>query len=231
MDHANNYKNNAEKTLDLVNMGNSIECPEISVSEKGLFVGTVNGNSSKAVKEGIDLPRDVLFAEFNPLVQRLIWKYGNTPEMRKDLEGEIFCIFCDLLDVYDPQRGVPLRAYLVHQLTTSTFTVARRYWRYEQREICMELREESAIEPDPSGCWDDNILMDKVRHLLPEAIAQLPSRQRQVLIWRYYEHKEFNEIAEILNIEASTTRSLLRHAMNTLRRYFENRDLIAILGK
>lgn len=178
-----------------------------------------------ATGESTGVCRNTLFSEFRPLVNRLIWKYGNNPEIRKDLEGEIFCIFCELLDAYDPQRGVPLRAYLVHQLTTSTFTFARREWRYEQREVSVELHEESAIELNPTDQWDDKILMDRVRHLLPGAIAQLPLRQRQVLIWRYYEHKEFHEIAALLNVETSTPRSLLRHAMNSLRRYFDKENL------
>ena len=178
-----------------------------------------------AAQDEMGQSRNTLFSEFRPLVNRLIWKYGNNPEIRKDLEGEIFCIFCDLLDAYDPQRGVPLRAYLVHQLTTSTFTFARREWRYEQREVSVELHEESAIELNPTDQWDDKILMDKVRQLLPGAIAQLPLRQRQVLIWRYYEHKEFHEIAALLSVETSTPRSLLRHAMNSLRRYFDKENL------
>src|SRR5207247_397741 len=61
--------------------------------------------------------RDTLWVEFQPLVRRLVRQYGDTLEMREDLAGEIYCRFCALLDAFDPNRGVPLRPYLVRQLT------------------------------------------------------------------------------------------------------------------
>jgi RNA polymerase sigma factor (sigma-70 family) len=165
--------------------------------------------------------RDRLFSEFRPLVQRLIRKYGDSAEQRQDLEGEIYCLFSDLVEAFDPRRGVPLRAYLVHQLNASVYTLARRRWRHERREVCMEIREDAArTDDDPSRAWDAEIMMEQAREALPEAIAKLPRRQRQVLIWRYYEHRSFEEIAEALDVQVATTRSLLRHALNGLRKSF-----------
>src|SRR5579871_1501032 len=88
----------------------------------------------------------LLFAEFAPLVHRLIRQYGQDPELRQDLEGEIYCRFCALLEAYDPERGVPLRPYLVRQLTASIYTYARYHWRLQKREIAWEPRE-NAPEP------------------------------------------------------------------------------------
>ncbi len=170
--------------------------------------------------------RDALYGEFRPLVLRLIRKYGDNTELRKDLEGDIFCLFNDLLDAFDPARGVPLKAYLVHQLTTSVYTLARRQWRQEKREVSVELREETTQERDPSRQWDEAIMLEKVREMLPLAIARLPLRQRQVLIWRYYEHWSFEQIAESLGgVQVATARSLLRHGMNSLRRSFEKANV------
>jgi len=58
----------------------------------------------------------------------------------------------------------------------------------------------------------------EVLRQLPDAIALLPLRQRQVVIWRYYEGRSFESIAETLEIQAATVRSLLRHGVNNLRR-------------
>lgn len=169
--------------------------------------------------------RDALFAQFRPLVQRLLRKYADTTELRNDLEGEIFCLFSDLLKVFDPGRGVPLKAYLVHQLTSATYTQARKQWRNQKREISLELYEEIPTKEDPTQKWDEELLLQQVRSVLPSAIAQLPTRQRQVLIWRYYEHLPFEEIAVKLDVQPATVRSLLRHGMNTLRRIFQEADV------
>jgi RNA polymerase sigma factor (sigma-70 family) len=182
--------------------------------------------SSSVTTPSSTVQRDALYAEFRPLVNRLIRKYGDNAELRKDLEGEIFCLFCNLLDAYDPNRGVPLKPYLVHQLTASVYTLARRRWRREQHEISLELREDTSQAVDPSAEWDEQIAMQGVREMLPEAIARLPLRQRQVVIWRYYEHRSFEEIALTLGIQIATSRSILRHGLNNLRRAFAKANMV-----
>jgi len=166
--------------------------------------------------------REDLYREFQPLVRRLIRQYGDHPELRQDLPGEIFCRFCQLLEAYDPDRGVPLRPYLVRSLTASVYTYARSHWRRQRREIGLEV-EAGAFETlqtvDPTQGWDTALLNQEVLRLLPDAIRQLPSRQRQVVIARFYESRSFEEIAESLNIRPATARSLLRHGLNSLRRW------------
>jgi RNA polymerase sigma-70 factor (ECF subfamily) len=166
--------------------------------------------------------RETLFADFQPLVRRLIRQYGEDPELRKDLAGEIYCRFCNLLDAYDPSRGIPLRAYMVRTLTASVYTYSRSQWRRQHREVSLEA-DSSAAEAteamaDPSRQWDHQLMTQDVLNTLPEAIAELPLRQRQVVIWRYYESRAFEEIAEMLQIRPATARSLLRHGLNNLRR-------------
>ncbi len=167
------------------------------------------------------IDRESLFRDFQPLVRRLIRQYGDTPEMRQDLSGEIYCRFCALLDAFDPTRGIPLRPYLVRQLTASVYTYARHGWRRNRREVSLDLSDgafDHAYSDDPSREWDERLAMDQVLQSLPDSIARLPKRQRQVVVWRYYEQRPFEEIAELLNVQLATARSLLRHGLNNLRR-------------
>ena len=76
-----------------------------------------------------DCERDILFSEFGPLVRKPIRIYGTEPGLREELPGEIYCRFCALLDAYNPERGIPLKPYLVRQLTSSVYTFARHQWR------------------------------------------------------------------------------------------------------
>src|SRR5258708_1855733 len=165
--------------------------------------------------------REALYEEFQPLVRRLIRQYGDCPESRQELSGEIYFRFCSLLDAYDPDRGIPLRPYMVRQLSASVYTFARQGWRRRGREVSLDLNAgacDNLHAFDPSRDWDDRLLTEQVAQALPEAIAKLPKRQRQVVIWRYYEERSFEEIAELLNIQLATARSLLRHGLNRLRR-------------
>jgi RNA polymerase sigma-70 factor (ECF subfamily) len=173
--------------------------------------------------------REALYRDFSPLVRRLVGQYGDDPELRQDLHGEIYCRFCDLLNVYDPTRGVPLKAFLVRTLTASIYTYARRQWRQQRREVCLPGQEMTAMasyhEPaEPS--WDDALTRQQFLQRLPGAIACLPGRQRQVLIWRYYEGRSYEEIATRLKVQVSTARSLVRHGHNSLRRFFSDVEMV-----
>lgn len=175
------------------------------------------------------LDRDTLFGEFAPLTRRLIRQYaGEDPEMREDMRGEIYCRFSQLYDEWDPARGVPLRPYLVRKLTAAAYTFARHHWRRDRRELSLEFGEEFG-DPgpsiDPTSSWDSALAMEQVLNLLPEGITQLPRRQRQVVVWRYYEQRTFEEISERLDIRVATARSILRHGLNNLRKWIQREKL------
>lgn len=173
--------------------------------------------------------RDALYAEMAPLVQRLLYRYGKTPELRQDLEGEIYCRFCRLLENYDPDRGIPVRPYIVRMLQQTLFNYVRDYWRYESRVTHIELEAGSeksipalVTEPDLVRQMVDEELLNA----LPSAIALLPERQKIVLVWRFYDGISFDEIAERLEIQPATARSLLRHALKALRRQVKMMGLL-----
>lgn len=174
-----------------------------------------------AIGVGPEVDRHALYAEFQPLVRRLMRQYGDDADLRQDLAGEIYCRFSKLLDAFDPERGVPLKPYLVRSLTAAVYTYVRSRRRHERRETSLDDYVEVS-EPggasDPSAGWDHRLLTNDVLNTLPEAIAQLPKRQRQVVIWRYYDSRTFEEMAEILGVRPATVRSLLRHGLNNLRR-------------
>jgi RNA polymerase sigma factor (sigma-70 family) len=169
-----------------------------------------------------DAVREALYADFQPLVRRLIWQYGEDAESRSDLEGEIYYRFCQLVAAYDAGRGVPLKAYLAHNLPVSVYTYARKQWSNRRRENSMEIESlagDRSDSSDPTRQWDDQLEMQAVLKELPDAIARLSLSQRRVVIWRYYEARSYEEIAAILNIQESTARALLRNGIKNLRRH------------
>jgi RNA polymerase sigma factor (sigma-70 family) len=167
-----------------------------------------------------------VYRDLQPLINGLIRRYGDTPELREDLRGEIFYRFCALIEEYDPERGIPLYAYLIRKLSTVTYAFARSQWRERQKREKLEVSLEGQEEFGTliGGEWEDlleqhvnEVDRTDLLHSLHEKISGLTERQRQVIIWRYYESFSFEEIAEKLNIKPATVRSLLRHALNNLR--------------
>jgi len=177
-----------------------------------------------------NIDHESLYAEFAPLVKRLLRQYGGDAEMRQDLAGEIYCRFWGLVEAFDPERGVPLRPYLVRQLSASIYTYARGQWTLRKREAYVgSLGGNSANEPnyDPTASWIAEMSQQQLLQSLPHAISQLPVRQRKVVCWRYYDDLPFEEIAGILGIEPATVRSLLRHGLNNLRKQMQRSDCCA----
>ena len=74
---------------------------------------------------------------------------------------------------------------------------------------------------DPSELWNDALMFQGLKQGLPQAFSHLSSWQRQVVVWRYYEAQSFEEIAERLQIQVSTARSILRHGLHNIRRMEE----------
>ncbi|HTE19942.1 MAG TPA: sigma-70 family RNA polymerase sigma factor, partial [Armatimonadota bacterium] len=137
---------------------------------------------------------EALYAELQPLVRGLIRQYGIDADLRQELPGEIFCRFCMLLDAYDPERGVPLRAYMIRSLKASVYTYVRRYWSHRRREVALE-PEEGGTEPSDEGAaaksWEFEIVKHDVLKGLPDAVSRLSKRQRQVVIMRFYDGVSF----------------------------------------
>lgn len=174
--------------------------------------------------------RDELFASFDPLVRRLQRLYGSDPEMRQELIGEIFCRFCVLLDEFDPDKGIPVRAYLVRGLSLAIYAYVRSNWRRQRREVRFELPSGLELSGDPEPTdeqWIQRLVLEQVYEALPAEIERLPQRQRLVIVWRYYDGRSFEEIGELLGVQTSTARSLLRHGLNHLRKRLRPMDLDA----
>jgi RNA polymerase sigma-70 factor (ECF subfamily) len=169
----------------------------------------------RAEQDLLPMPSE-LMVRFAPYCRRLIRRYGSTPELRQDLLGEIYCILHDLVQAYDTSRGVPLSAYLFAQLRSSVFTCARSEWRRHEREVLtspldVEWWELHSAKQDH---FHDRFAL---RESLLQAMNQLTERQRTVVYLRYFQEREFDDIAATLGIKPVTVRSLLRNGLVRLR--------------
>jgi RNA polymerase sigma factor (sigma-70 family) len=170
----------------------------------------------------LDDDRSSIYNELTPTVRRLLRQYGKDPEMREDLAGEMYCMFCYHLDRYDSQRGVPLIPYLATQIATSVHTYARRHWRTGNREVALDLNSDLDLRfaNDPTLEWTERLEREQMVQALPKALSYLTKRQRTVVLWRLIEERTFEDIAEHLQIAATTARSQLRHGLKNLRAHF-----------
>lgn len=91
-------------------------------------------------------------------------------------------------------------------------------WRKVRRETPRAMHIEGAahrlVARDPARDWVDGA---EVR----AALAQLPPRQRAIVVLRYYEDLSEAQIAEVLGISAGTVKSQAHNAVRNLRAYLD----------
>ncbi|WP_221032336.1 RNA polymerase sigma factor [Actomonas aquatica] len=106
-----------------------------------------------------------------------------------------------------PGDPLPL---LITSVRRAALDLIRRSARRERREqVHVDLHAESWFEPNPEG--------DERANLLEEAVVQLPSEQREVLVLKIWGGLTFAEIAEQLDLSPNTAASRYRYALGGLR--------------
>ncbi len=65
---------------------------------------------------------------------------------------------------------------------------------------------------------------DETERQLQEAIAQLPERQRQVFLLKYYEEMMYEEMSRILNTSVGALKASYHHAVKKISDFFHRND-------
>ena len=106
-----------------------------------------------------------------------------------------------------PGNPLPL---LITSVRRSALDLIRRSDRRERREQShVDLHAEAWFEPNPEG--------DERANRLEEAVVQLPSEQREVLVLKIWGGLTFAEIAAQLELSPHTAASRYRYALAALR--------------
>ncbi len=105
--------------------------------------------------------------------------------------------------------GDPL-PLLITSVRRAALDLIRRSARRERREqVHVDLHAESWFEPNPEG--------DDRSNALEEAVVQLPSEQREVLVLKIWGGLTFADIATQLGLSPNTAASRYRYALGALR--------------
>jgi RNA polymerase sigma-70 factor (sigma-E family) len=97
-----------------------------------------------------------------------------------------------------------VRRIAINEVLTSR---RRAWWRLERSQ---------AEPPEPGALLSFETLTDD-RHAVWAAVSALPTRQRAVIVLRYYEDLSEAEIAEVLGCSRGTVKSQASAALRTLR--------------
>jgi RNA polymerase sigma-70 factor (ECF subfamily) len=182
------------------------------------WLAAARAGSQEALGQALEACRRYLLQiaqqELNPALQA---KGGAS-----DVVQETFLEAQRDFDHFHGDSGAELRAWLRQLLLHHLYKLARRYRTTQKRSADREV----PLETSPSANGDPvaraatpsvQAMAREQSEALCEALTRLPDDYRQVIVWRYQEHRSFEEIAERLGRTVGAARKVWARALERLQ--------------
>jgi RNA polymerase sigma-70 factor (ECF subfamily) len=151
---------------------------------------------------------DTLVARYQRDVYRLCYRYVNNHHDAGDLAQEAFLKAWRALPRF---RGDSSFATWIYRIAVNTCLNFRAGRKPPAEELPDSV-------PDTGPSASDRMESDERAHLVREAVARLPEKQRATLILKVYQDLTHEEVAGILGTTVGTVKANLFHALANLRR-------------
>ncbi|MEC1177680.1 sigma-70 family RNA polymerase sigma factor [Metasolibacillus meyeri] len=139
---------------------------------------------------------------------RLAYYYVKDRQAAEDIVQEVFIKLYHHPDKYE-ERG-ELQAFL-YKMTANKSKDYLRSWSYRKVQL------QNKIFPLDSKMEVDELVRKEEETIIGDAILELPLKQREVLIYFYFNEMKIKAIANILSIPESTVKTRLRRGKELLK--------------
>jgi len=167
---------------------------------------------SRAAENDITAIRD-LYDRFSREMLSVSYRITGSMTESEDILQEAFLTSFEKINQLEKAAAYP--GWLKRIVTNKSLSTIKKRIHFS------EVNEISEWEEEETSPWYSNISFDKIR----EAIQELPEGCRQVLSLYLLEEYKHREIAEMLNISVSTSKSQYRYALGLLRERLKNKIL------
>ncbi len=141
-----------------------------------------------------------------------IYRQTDDEDLTADLCSQTFLIALNNIDKYE-FRGVPFSAWL-YKIASNEVNKHYRKLKHDKVFSIEEVRVRELMDMVNEG-WDDELIQRLLRYL-----KELPTEMLEVLELRFFEDKDFKEIAFILDITESGAKMRTYRALDRLRKNF-----------
>jgi RNA polymerase sigma factor (sigma-70 family) len=188
------------------------------------------------MRDDLDLLREYASAQSERAFAELVMRHINLvysaarrqvgdPHLAQDVTQAVFVILARKASSLRPNTIVP--AWL-HRTTRYVASEALRSQRRRLHREHAAYMETILDEESTEAVWKELFPM------LDEALADLPRRDREVLVLRYFENKTLREVGDSVRIETSAAQKRISRALSKLRAILGKRGLtlstVAIAG-
>ncbi len=171
-------------------------------------------------KAGDDSAFDYLVQKYRRPIINFMYRMAHNSAAAEDLAQEVF------LRVYRSRASYEASAKFttwLYRIATNLGMNYVRDTRHERPENTMNLDEsdeETGQTPDladKTPTVEENIMQRERLKAIREKVEALPERQKMAVLMHKYQQMDYRQIAEVLKLSESATKSLLFRAYETLR--------------
>jgi len=199
--------------------------PGLRVGSSAAVADPVGGELNDAeimlrVKAGDDAAFDFLVEKYRRPIISFMYRMAHNPAAAEDLAQEVF------LRVYRSRSSYEASAKFttwLYRIATNLGMNYVRDTRHERPENLVNLDEpddETGQAPDLADKMpnvEEEILRRERLKAIRERVEALPERQKMAVFMHKYQQMDYRQIAEVLKLSESATKSLLFRAYETLR--------------
>src|SRR5438094_865151 len=183
--------------------------------EAGLAAGLAAGNH-EALAE--------LYDRYAGLAYGVAMRVLGDPARAEDAVQDAFMNVWRRASSFDPERG-SLRAWLLTSVRNRCIDYLRGRGSHERQE--QELLPEVVSSQSASDPWRE-VALSLERTAVRDAMASLPSEQRQVVEMAYFGGYSQAEIADLTRVALGTVKGRMRLALEKMSSYLRGRGLVDV---
>ena len=154
---------------------------------------------------------------YNVAVKYLYNKVQNV-KTAEDLASEAFVSCYEKFAEFDPSKA---------SFQTWLFVIINNKLKnhYRDNKEYAELDEEICEESNFADELAEASQLSYLRERLYEALLELPEIQKQIIIYKYFQNKNSNEIALLVNTTPGNVRVQLKRSIDKLKEFFNTNDI------
>lgn len=192
----------------------------LSLEHAAPMSGLTDAEVMLRVKSGDDTAFNYLVEKFRRPMISFMYRMTHNSATAEDLAQEVF------LRVYRSRSGYSADAKFttwLYRIATNLAVNHARDTRHERPEVTVNIDESdeetglSVDVPDSSLTAEQDILRRERLMAIRKQVEALPERQRLAVLMHKYQNMDYKQIAEVLHLSESATKSLLFRAYETLR--------------
>jgi RNA polymerase sigma-70 factor (ECF subfamily) len=163
-----------------------------------------------------------LYDRYGSLAYSVALRVLGDPGKAEDVVQDAFLKLWHSAARFDSHRG-SLRTWVITAVRNRSIDYLRGRSAHERHE------REIPVETESTGAGSDpwrEVAASIERDLIKEALANLPSEQRQAVELAYFGGYSHREIAEMIHVPLSTVKGRMRLALEKLHSYLQGRGFI-----